>query len=58
VGRSPTEYISGLTGGIGSSGSDAATYVDTNAYPASKCTPTPVNCLSDAEILTEVASSR
>ncbi|MGO8856796.1 MAG: hypothetical protein ACLQO1_13955 [Steroidobacteraceae bacterium] len=50
-----TEYVSGLTGGTGSSGSDAATYVDANSYPASKCTPTAVNCLSDAEIQTEVA---
>jgi hypothetical protein len=50
-----TQYISGLTGGTGSLGSDAATYVDSNSYPASKCTPTAVNCLSDAEIHTEVA---
>jgi hypothetical protein len=50
-----TTYISGLVGGTGGSGSDQATYVDTNPYPASKCTPTAVNCVTDAQVQAEVA---
>jgi hypothetical protein len=49
-----TTYISGLAG-PGGTGSDQATYTDADAYPASKCTPTAVNCVTDAQLQAEVA---
>lgn len=50
-----TTYVSGLLGVVGGTGSSLGTYVDTNPYPASACTPTAVNCLSDAQVEVEVA---
>jgi hypothetical protein len=51
-----TTYVSGLLFSTAGTGSEAAAYLDTGSYPASGCTDTvtPGNCISDAQLQTEV----
>jgi len=51
-----TTDVSGLVFSVAGIGSDAASYLDTGAYPSSGCTDTktPGNCITDAQLQTEL----
>lgn len=52
---SPSKYVSGLNA-IAAGDSFGASYVDTDAFPASGCTDslTPKNCITDAQLQAEI----
>ncbi len=50
-----TSYYSGLLGVTAGVGGNLGTYVDTNAYPHSTCSPAATNCVSDVQVQAELA---
>jgi hypothetical protein len=51
-----TTYVSGLTSSLAGTGSESATYLDTDPYPASGCKDqsTPAGCITDAQLSAEL----